>query len=28
VGVQQAGQDFFFQVFIGVHGYLFVVMSR
>jgi hypothetical protein len=23
MGVQQAGQDFMFQVFIDVHGYLF-----
>lgn len=28
VGVQQTGQDFFFQVFIDVHGYLFVAMGR
>jgi hypothetical protein len=28
VGVQQAGQDFFFQVFIDVHGYLFMAMGR
>lgn len=28
VGVQQAGQDFFFQVFIDVHAYLFMAVDR
>jgi hypothetical protein len=28
VGVQQAGEDFFFQVFIDVHGYLFIELNR
>jgi len=28
MGVQQAGEDFFFQVFIDVHGYLFMDVNR
>jgi len=26
--VQQAGEDFFFQVFVDVHGYLFMGVNR
>jgi hypothetical protein len=28
MSVQQAGEDFFFQVFIDVHGYLFIGLNR